>query len=63
MFVWKDENEQKRGWGWPIFKTKRLKLEPQYLKPLHKIEVANKGGWLWWPRTPRLIQKVFCSAT
>ena len=22
MFVWKDKEERKRGWGWPIFKVR-----------------------------------------
>ena len=28
MFVWKDKFKQKRGWGWPIFFKKRIKLIP-----------------------------------
>ena len=32
MFVWKDENKQKRGRGWPIFKKKLL------IKMAKKIE-------------------------
>ena len=27
MFVLKDENKRKRGWGWAIFKKKILSVE------------------------------------
>ena len=26
MCVWKDENKWKRGWGWPIFFKKTVKM-------------------------------------